>query len=242
MSRKPSPLILKIRALMAKTVANGCTEAEALSAAAKVAAMMAEHEISLEDVEREELEFETRSRPVVDDVGWVLWKVASAIEELTCTRSFTDEFGKQTSKLSFFGREDDVEIAGYLLDIVEIALRSGLAANEKAIAFFTNVHRRRKRLSYLDGMVDSMSRSIREIAWTRHRKDEAAKALAVSKDAALREAMKSKGLALSTGGRQRGAYDFDPFYDIGKQDGAEVRFDAGLGGNRPAGLLGKDGS
>ncbi len=39
-------LIVRVRALTAKTAANGCTEAEAMAAAEKVAALMQEHAIS----------------------------------------------------------------------------------------------------------------------------------------------------------------------------------------------------
>jgi hypothetical protein len=44
-------LKLRIQALRAKTIANGCTEDEALSAAAKVAELLDRHDLSLSDVE-----------------------------------------------------------------------------------------------------------------------------------------------------------------------------------------------
>jgi len=46
-------LKLRIQALRAKTIDNGCTEEEALSAAAKVAELLDRHDLSLTDVERE---------------------------------------------------------------------------------------------------------------------------------------------------------------------------------------------
>jgi hypothetical protein len=44
-------LKLRIQALRAKTIDNGCTEEEALSAAAKVAELLDRHDLSLTDVE-----------------------------------------------------------------------------------------------------------------------------------------------------------------------------------------------
>ena len=41
----------RIQALRAKTVQNGCTEAEALSAAAKVAELLDQYDLSLSDVD-----------------------------------------------------------------------------------------------------------------------------------------------------------------------------------------------
>ena len=40
-----SKIAARIRALLAKTVENGCTEAEALSAAAKVAELLDRHDL-----------------------------------------------------------------------------------------------------------------------------------------------------------------------------------------------------
>jgi len=230
-------LLRRIRALLAKTVENGCTEGEAMAAAEKAARMMAEHELSMSDLEREEMRYEARSRPVYDEVGWQLWRVAQAIDKLTHTKSYTDAFGIQANSISFFGREDDVEIAGYLLDIVENALRAGLSHYEGMIAYYVPVIRRRKRLAYLDGMVDSMSKNIEKIAWIRSHETVGGKEIIVSKAGALQDAMKMANLSLVSNSPSRGAYDFDAFYDLGRIDGDKVSFNAGLDANAPAGLI-----
>lgn len=43
-------LLDKIRGLLSKTIANGCTEAEALAALAKARAMMEAYEVTAEDL------------------------------------------------------------------------------------------------------------------------------------------------------------------------------------------------
>src|SRR3954470_21486634 len=50
----------RIQALRAKTIANGCTEDEALSAAAKVAELLDRHDLSLSDVELRASSWERR--------------------------------------------------------------------------------------------------------------------------------------------------------------------------------------
>jgi Protein of unknown function (DUF2786). len=47
-------LKLRIQALRAKTIDNGCTEDEALSAAAKVAELLDRYDLSLTDIEMRE--------------------------------------------------------------------------------------------------------------------------------------------------------------------------------------------
>src|SRR5438094_8219398 len=67
----------RIQGLRAKTTDNGCTEAEALAAAAKVAALLDRHDLSLTDVEIshaqcEQRAYETRHRkrtPLDDCIG-----------------------------------------------------------------------------------------------------------------------------------------------------------------------------
>ena len=51
MSNERDRLRSRIAALAAKTIANGCTEAEALAAAAKVAELLDRHALSMSDVE-----------------------------------------------------------------------------------------------------------------------------------------------------------------------------------------------
>ena len=48
-------LKVRIQALRAKTIDNGCTEDEALSAAAKVAELLDRYDLSMTDVEMREL-------------------------------------------------------------------------------------------------------------------------------------------------------------------------------------------
>lgn len=66
-SNEPSraKILIKLRALLAKTVSNGCTEAEALAAAEKASAIMEEYDLSYTDVEQVRDErYGARRRPL----------------------------------------------------------------------------------------------------------------------------------------------------------------------------------
>src|SRR5262245_24012538 len=59
-------LIKKIKSLLAKTVENGCTEGEAITATEHVAKLLERHDLTYEDVEREirEQKFKVDKRPL----------------------------------------------------------------------------------------------------------------------------------------------------------------------------------
>lgn len=58
-----------IRALLEKTVANGCTEDEAIAAAAKAAEMLAKHNLTVDEVELRANPFARERQSFEDVVG-----------------------------------------------------------------------------------------------------------------------------------------------------------------------------
>ena len=77
----------KIRALLAKTIENGCTEAEAMAAIEIAQKLMTEHEISLEDLKLED-EKAIVARSDMRDPQNVRWQIAYWIAQFTETRPF----------------------------------------------------------------------------------------------------------------------------------------------------------
>lgn len=76
----------RIRALRSKTVANGCTEEEAMSAAELLAKLLAQYNMTLDEAELRESPFERTSVKQDDWVGEKLWVVADGIAFLTGAR------------------------------------------------------------------------------------------------------------------------------------------------------------
>src|ERR1700679_3761898 len=104
-------LKIRIQGLRAKTTDNGCTEAEALMAAAKVAELLDRYDLSLTDVEIrdapcERRAYETRAKkriPLDDCVG--------AIAKFCDCRVWRDKNPAGEARYVFFGLSADVEVA-----------------------------------------------------------------------------------------------------------------------------------
>jgi hypothetical protein len=125
----------RIQALRAKTVENGCTEQEALAAAAKVAALLDQYDLSLTDVQmrREQCEkgvIATNSKkrhPITACIG--------AIAEFCDCKVWLekDEAGKVG--YVFFGLKPGVEMARYVYEVIEGAMRTEWESYRKAQRF-----------------------------------------------------------------------------------------------------------
>lgn len=120
-------LIGRIQALRAKTVEQGCTEQEALAAAAKVAELLDRYGLSLSelDLQRQACEgaaVETGRKRVgpLDDC-------VPAIAEFFDCRTWGEKAAGGTLRHVFFGLPADVMAARYLYDLVEYAFETEAA-------------------------------------------------------------------------------------------------------------------
>ncbi|MGI3901263.1 MAG: DUF7168 domain-containing protein [Janthinobacterium lividum] len=108
----------RLRALLDKTVANGCTEAEALAAAEKARAIMAEHGLSKADLAmgQARAEEDTPARPV--------WHHTILQAAALCTNTAVVV---ERESYIFVGAEPGPEIAVYLRDVALRAVDTGVA-------------------------------------------------------------------------------------------------------------------
>lgn len=104
--KKREATLARIRALMAKTTANGCTEAEAQAAAAAVDRLIGEYEIDLDELVVREQEI---TKVDIAVSGHPVRHVCRRIAEFTDCKVWTD--GKFVAYLGF---QVDTEIAEYL--------------------------------------------------------------------------------------------------------------------------------
>ena len=163
---------LRIKALLDKTVANGCTEAEALAAAAKAAELLSRHGLDAEGVRRVAEGYAERLHRNADAVGRRLWDVADAIAGLCHVRCWVLGHDPATGDVAFFGPSVDVEVASYLLDIAERAMRGALAGFVAGNALKRPDWVRAKSARFLDAMSARLAERISDIAWTRRRTPE----------------------------------------------------------------------
>jgi Protein of unknown function (DUF2786) len=116
-------LLAKIRALLQKTVDNGCTEAEAMAALDLARRLMDEHEVSETEVaDGEAIQTETVQKSDRNNVRNYL---APAVGRFCGCRSWTDG-GRET--IVFCGLESSTVFAHWLLDTLEAFVLRELAA------------------------------------------------------------------------------------------------------------------
>jgi Protein of unknown function (DUF2786) len=100
--------LARIRAMMARTTDNGCTEAEAAEAARKVDELMALYEIDLDEVSMREQEIIEVQIATADHT---VQYAAGAIGAFTDCRVWR----RRGAGISFFGFQVDTEISEYLI-------------------------------------------------------------------------------------------------------------------------------
>src|SRR6478735_8818819 len=152
-------LKLRIQALRAKTIANGCTEDEALSAAAKVAELLDRHDLSLSDVELraspcERRVYETHRKkriPLDDCIG--------AIAHFCDCRVWREKNAAGETSYVFFGLRSDIEVAHYLTELIDTAVRSELGRYKTSAGYRRCRHQDRHlaNSSFTLGMVASIA-------------------------------------------------------------------------------------
>jgi hypothetical protein len=152
----------RIQALRAKTIDNGCTEDEAVSAAAKVAELLDRYDLSLTDVEMREvpcerLEFETWRKKRIPIDGCV-----GAIAHFCDCRVWREKNQAGESRYIFFGLRSDIEVAHYLAELIDAAVRSELGRYKTTAGYgrFRHNQRHLANASFALGMVASIAEKL----------------------------------------------------------------------------------
>lgn len=221
----------RIRALLAKTVENGCTEDEAIAAAAKAAEMLERYNLTVDEVQMRESPFARHTERSADIVGERLWKPAAAISELTGARYWTARPG-EPAHVTFFGFEHEVLVARYLLDICANAMRWHEEHQRRSMRLLHHSVQRRRIIPFLDGMADRLYSRIMALKPPRP----PGTGLVVLHQQLIDQALADEGFRLNQK-RARGSRDFDPAYDDGRTAADRVALNRGLTGARNAGLF-----
>jgi hypothetical protein len=121
-------VIQRILALRAKTVDRGCTEEEAMSAAAKVAELLARHDLSLDEVGVRNsncagaaVETNRRRRGPID-------ACVQPVAMFCDCRAWSEDNADGALRYVFFGLRADVEAARFLHDLIETTFETESAA------------------------------------------------------------------------------------------------------------------
>src|SRR5882762_10813843 len=164
MDQRPSLAALdklktRIQALRTKTIDYGCTEDEALSAAAKVAELLDRYDLSLTDVEIREApcerrEYETHRKkriPLDDCIG--------AVANFCDCRVWREKNRAGEARYVFFGLRSDIEVAHYLTELIDSAVRAELGRYKTTSDYqqFRHQERHTANASFALGMVASIA-------------------------------------------------------------------------------------
>ncbi|MCK1415552.1 DUF2786 domain-containing protein [Bradyrhizobium sp. CW4] len=227
-------LKLRIQALRSKTIANGCTEDEALSAAAKVAELLDRHDLSLSDVElraspceRKVYEtFRKKRIPLDDCIG--------AIARFCDCRVWREKNTAGESSYVFFGLGADIEVAHYLAELIDGAVRVELGRFKTSVDYsrFRHQERHLANASFALGMVGSIADRLVAIKASRdHINESTGRGLVVLKTSVVDAEFDKLDLKMRT---QRSSSRMVSMtaYEAGGAAGASLAINPGLAGSQ----------
>lgn len=225
-------LLRRARALKAKTIENGCTEAEALAAAELLAKLLQTYNLDLDEEELRASPFERRDQVHADEVGSRLWVVAVAIAKLTGARWWSTPPGVHPVRLTFFGFAHEADVATYLLEICARAMRTELEKLRRGLALLRPARQQLRIRPFLDGMAQRLrERILRMIPPA-----PTGTGLVVLRDQLIADAMDRIGISLQDF-KARSTRNHEPDYQAGRNAADAVALNRGLQGGPIRGRL-----
>lgn len=224
-------IIRKIVALQERTVAQGCSEAEALSAARLVGKLLAQHNLAMTDIQLRESScdhgiIETFSHSEVE-IRFCITSIARFCD-VKCWRDKNPLTGIQ---YHFFGLPEDVRTAKWLYEIILVAMGRELVGfrlymkQEKIRAGKKQVG------SFLSGMAGKIGVRLVEMKREQDTKNQATtgRDLVILKSDIVREQFKTLGIDLRQ--RRDGRKSFDKAaFNSGDRAGGRVNFNKTIKG------------
>jgi hypothetical protein len=165
----------RIKALTAKTVANGCTEAEAMAAAAMVGRLLERYALSMDEIEirtarcvQVEVPFGGRRRRPIDGCVPAIARFCDCkvwLARAAAPDPETPDFDptRPGSRYVFFGFETDTALATYLFTVIDRAVATETAAFRQLNPQFRGVRLRQASASFQHGVVARVSYRLDEM-------------------------------------------------------------------------------
>jgi len=186
----------RIQALLAKTLANGCTEAEAMAAAAKVAELLETYQLSLGEVALARSPCTRRDYRLPKKLKAAMEACVGAIAAYCDCKACIEKGGDGQVACVFFGLEDDLEMAASVAAMVEAALRTGAEGYKRSRKVVS--YRHDESGSFLIGMAVAMADRL--LALKDERGQGGGRALVPVKHGVVEAEFAKLGLALKSGG------------------------------------------
>ena len=209
----------KIRALLAKTIENGCTEAEAMAALEIAQKLMIEHEISLEDLKLED-EKAIVARSDMRDPQNVRWQIAYWIAQFTETLPF----GHKKS-IKFAGLKGDVDFAVWLCDTLAAFVHAELKRYMWSNGYqkLQGNNRIQVQNSFVRGCCARINSKLHEMANKRHVSANS-NAIAVAKSAMIDDIWNELGVKDADNRGRKKQIQYGSVYRAGAEAGEKASF------------------
>jgi Protein of unknown function (DUF2786) len=214
----------KIRALLAKTMNAGCTEAEAMTALGKAQAMRDAYQVTEAELNltREEKAIFRREPPGTKDPHRIKWFLLSAVSEF-CNCTGFRQMQRDGGGIIFCGLPSDAQLASWLLDTLTGFVQAELV-NFLMDAAPSNEERREVIRGFVMGITERISdRLLEPCRQSKTFTSSNARALVVMKSAAVQAKFDELDIHLRSGSGSCGAWD-DSSYQAGKAAGDRATF------------------
>lgn len=225
-------IMRRIAALSEKTIDNGCTEAEALSAAGKVAAMLAEHGMSMSDIQIEE-----RKDCEQDEIdtgrkrAHVIEHCVNSIAEFCDAKVWRARRRGGFIRYQFFGFPEDVAAAKAMYNMLLNAMDCATVEYKGECVLLGEPTGRVQMNAFQKGMASRLNQRLQDMKREQRQdtQDTTGRDLVVVKGAVVEAAYSDLNLRLRSNNR-RSSYGDDGAFEAGKAAGSRVNFNKGVTG------------
>lgn len=160
-SLKRDSIIKKIQLLKSKTTDNGCSEAEALSAANMISKLLIEYDLTMTDVEVKAQEFLTNIIELDGSVKKPIHDLVYAIG-IFCDVKPWYKKGNRKFQYSFFGAKKDTEFAEYLFSLLSNSMEFEYRKYQKTDEYKA-IGGRSARSNFFKGMTTRLSKRLQDM-------------------------------------------------------------------------------
>jgi hypothetical protein len=237
---KRESVIEKIKALLAKTVASGCTEPEMMAALDMAQALQDTYEVTAEELQlaKDEAAVLGDSMPDPNDPHNIRWHLAWVVENFCSCKAWAERLTKH-QHIRFCRAPADVELAVWMLDHLTDFISDQLVRHLMT-SIAPRKERRRVIKEFIIGCVDRIGERVSDLS----KQSEAARTsngreLVVIKSAAIDAKLKELGLHFRGGGSCGDVNEDSAAFTAGRAAGNSATFGRPMSGTAGALRIGK---
>lgn len=154
-------MLERVKAILAKTMDNGCTEGEAMAALAKARELMATYEISEDEINSLDKEKTTTFKTAQSDPYEIKKNLCVNVGKFTSCKAFRD----REEVINFAGKESDIIFATWLLDTLQRFTMRELRQHQKKLIAKGAYHSNNlTSASFVAGCAARINEKLKELA------------------------------------------------------------------------------